>query len=117
MALIARYGDSSTHGGTIITCAAVTKVEGQLAARVGDLHSCPIPGHGVTPIVNGSGNFLIEGSVAAVYGSSTACGAIIIPGDAASFATLESPGNAGTLGGPAVLGGPDIPANESIIMG
>lgn len=109
MALIARLGDSSSHGGTIITCAAVTKTEGILTARVGDLHSCPIPGHGITPITNGSGNFKTEGMITAVSGSICGCGAVIIAGSSVSNAPLESPSGAGKLGpvageAPKVLG-------------
>ena len=117
MALIARIGDSSTHGGTIISCCAITRVEGKLVARVTDLHSCPIPGHGITPIVDGSGNYKTEGHITAVYGSSTGCGAIITPSSTVSNAPLESPSNVGHLGGPEVLGGPDISLNKTIIMG
>lgn len=124
MALIARLGDTSSHGGTIITCAAVTRVEGQLVARVTDLHSCPIPGHGITPIVNGSGNFKTEGQITAVYGSQAGCGAIIMPSSTVSNAPLEAPSGAGKFGGPLVLAGPDYPggpnnvaAKDSFIMG
>ena len=77
---VARIGDSSDHGGVIITCAAKTKVEGKLVARVGDLHSCPIPGHGVTPIVTGSPRFKAEGQRVARSTSLTGCGASIIGG-------------------------------------
>ena len=117
MALIARLGDSSSHGGTIITCAAVTTTEGILTARVGDLHSCPIPGHGITSILNGSGNFKTEGKITAVSGSSTGCGATIIAGSSVSNAPLEAPSNSGRLGGPLVLGGPSVPTDNTFIMG
>ena len=117
MALIARLGDTSTHGGTIITCCAVTRVEGQLVARVTDLHSCPIPGHGITPIINGSGNLKTEGKITAVYGSQAGCGAIITPSSTVSNAPLEAPSGAGTLDGRFVLGGPAIPEKDTFIMG
>jgi uncharacterized Zn-binding protein involved in type VI secretion len=117
MALIVRLGDSSSHGGSVITCSAVTKTEGILTARVGDLHSCPIPGHGITPIINGSGNFKTEGKVTSVYGSKTGCGATIYGGSSVSNAPLESPSNSGRFGGPLVLGGPSIPASQSFILG
>jgi len=108
MALIVRLGDSSSHGGSIITCAAVTKTEGILTARVGDLHSCPIPGHGVTQIINGSGNFKTEGKITAVYGSKAGCGAVIYSGATVSNAPLESPSGSASLGsatlGSATLG-------------
>lgn len=118
MALIARLGDGSSHGGVIISPVATkTRTEGILTARVGDLHVCPVPGHGITPIVSGSGNFRCEGSPTAVNGSITGCGAIIIAGSTVSNAPLESGRGAGRLGGPAVLGGPDIPIEKTMIMG
>ena len=49
----ARLGDTSSHGGTIVTGAQRTLVDGKPAARMGDLHSCPIPFHGVTRIARG----------------------------------------------------------------
>lgn len=98
MALIARLGDTSSHGGTIISSASITFDNGILVARVGDLHSCPIPGHGVTPIINGSGNFRCESNITAVVGSTCGCGAVISSGSADSEAPLESPSNAFVLG-------------------
>lgn len=117
ISLIARLGDISSHGGSIISSASLTKTEGVLTSRVGDYHSCPIPGHGITQIINGSGNFKCEGKVTAVDGSICGCGAVITAGSSTSFAPLESPSNAGKLGGPLVLGGPDIPADNTFIMG
>ena len=108
MANIARLGDGSSHGGVIISSASTTRTENVLTARVGDLHSCPIPGHGITPIINGSGNFKCEGSITAVTGSVCGCGASIIGGATVSYAPLESPSRAGVLGsmslGSATLG-------------
>lgn len=94
MAKIARLGDSSDHGGTIISAASYTDVNGIFVARVGDLHSCPIPGHGVTKIIDGSGNYDSEGKITAVVGSTVGCGAKITGGSSDSFAPLESPSNA-----------------------
>lgn len=76
----ARLGDTSDHGGTIISGAARTFINGIPAARKGDLHSCPIEGHGVTPIVTGSEKTDIEGQPAARVGDTTGCGAVIISG-------------------------------------
>jgi len=76
----ARLGDSSSHGGRIITAATRTKVNGIPVARMGDLHVCPIPGHGVTPIVTGSATTLTEGRPNARIGDRAACGAVIIAG-------------------------------------
>jgi uncharacterized Zn-binding protein involved in type VI secretion len=47
---------------------------------MGDLHVCPIPGHGVTPIVTGSMTTITEGSPNARIGDITACGAVIVAG-------------------------------------
>ena len=98
MPAVARLGDTSSHGGVIITSASKTRVNGILVARVGDSHSCPIPGHGITAITSGSSNFRCEGMVTAVTGSITGCGASIIGGSTKTFAPLESPSTAGVLG-------------------
>ncbi|MCK7511774.1 MAG: PAAR domain-containing protein [Desulfobacterales bacterium] len=76
----ARLGDISSHGGVIVTGALRTVVNGRPAARLGDLHVCPIPGHGVTPIVTGSLDTATEGLPNARIGDITACGAIIVTG-------------------------------------
>ena len=76
----ARLGDISSHGGTIVTAAQGTLVDGVPAARMGDLHSCPIPFHGVTRIVSGSTKTLIEGQPAARQGDVVGCGAVIVTG-------------------------------------
>jgi len=70
----------SSHGGVIITGAMRTVVNGMLVARMGDLHTCPIPGHGVTPIVTGSLDTVTEGMPNARIGDVTACGAVIVTG-------------------------------------
>jgi uncharacterized Zn-binding protein involved in type VI secretion len=83
-ASIARLGDSSSHGGTIISGASRTLINGIPAARKGDLHSCPI--HGITPITTGSDSVFIEGSPAARVGDTCGCGAVIISGSPDTFA-------------------------------
>ena len=88
MPSIARLGDTSDHGGVIISSASLTKVNGILVARVGDLHSCPIPGHGVTAITTGSNKFTCEGAIVAVVGSSCGCGAKISSGSGDTAAPL-----------------------------
>jgi len=105
MPFVARLGDQSDHGGVIISVTTqYTNAEGKLVARVTDLHSCPIPGHGITPILTGSGNFFTEGHITAVDGSVCGCGAKIIASATKTAAPLEVPTNAGTFGGPTTLG-------------
>ena len=76
----ARVGDPTSHGGVIVTGAARTFVNGRKAARKGDLHVCPLPGHGVRQIVTGSPDTFIEGKAAARVGDKVACGAVIVSG-------------------------------------
>ncbi len=76
----ARVGDRTSHGGVIITGATRTFVNGRKAARIGDLHICPIYTHWVRPIVTGSPDTFIEGKAAARIGDRTACGAVIVTG-------------------------------------
>lgn len=75
---VATLGDTSDHGGTIITaCDRHYANNGQRIARLGDLHSCPI--HGVSPIVAEVSKILeIEGKMVALHGSVCGCGAVII---------------------------------------
>ena len=50
------------------------------AATLGDMHSCPIKGHGTTPIVSGSGSLTVNGKSTACVGDKVGCGATIIEG-------------------------------------
>ncbi|WP_024675025.1 polymorphic toxin type 44 domain-containing protein [Pseudomonas syringae] len=50
------------------------------SARQGDMHLCPLPGHGSTPIVTASSDTLINGMSAARVGDLCACGALIVTG-------------------------------------
>ena len=77
---VARLGDPSDHGGVIITSASRTMANGILVARMGDMHACPIPGHGITPIVTGSNKMLVEGQPVARVGDVAACGVTIVVG-------------------------------------
>jgi uncharacterized Zn-binding protein involved in type VI secretion len=76
----ARLGDITSHGGVIITGAISTVINSRPAARMGDLHACPIPGHGITPIVTGSLDTTTEGRPDARIGDMAACGAVIVTG-------------------------------------
>lgn len=80
MALIIRLNDTSDHDGTVISSATETHAEGQLIARIGDQHDCPIPGHGITDIVEGSPDVYVEGKQVAREGDKAGCGAALISG-------------------------------------
>ena len=86
---VARLGDPSSHGGYILSVSTQHSYSGgKLIARVGDLHSCPIKGHGVTPIIaTPATTKIVEGKQVACVGSVTGCGAIITAGDPTEFTT------------------------------
>ena len=75
---IIRLGDATTHGGMVIQASSEMVVEGKPAALVGDLVSCPIPGHRTNPIIEGSQYMLFGGRSVAVDGCKTACGCSLI---------------------------------------
>lgn len=78
MPLICRLGDTSDHGGQIITSASKTLAEGALIARKDDILDCPL--HGPNTIVEHSTKMLVEGKFVARHGDHTACGAALISG-------------------------------------
>jgi uncharacterized Zn-binding protein involved in type VI secretion len=71
-----RLGDTSTHGGVVVTASADGFGEGPPVARLGDLLVCPK--HGTKPIVSGSGKALLNGRPVARMGDKAACGAVLI---------------------------------------
>lgn len=71
---IACLGDSTTHGGFVITGSDTMDVMGRKVARRGDLVSCPIDGHGVNPIIEGSDMIMDNGVPVALHGHRSACG-------------------------------------------
>lgn len=78
MPLIARLGDTGTHGGSIVTSASKWRCEGAFIARRGDTYLCPE--HGPNPIVGGSSIWKCEDAGIARHGDLTACGATLISG-------------------------------------
>lgn len=50
------------------------------SARLGDMHACPVPGHGITPITSASENISINAMGAARVGDVCGCGAVITTG-------------------------------------
>jgi uncharacterized Zn-binding protein involved in type VI secretion len=81
----ARVLDATSHPG-LVSGPGVPNVliNGQPAARVGDLHVCalapPAGPHPPTPIATGSSTVLIGGQPAARVGDATGCGATIAVG-------------------------------------
>ncbi|HQE91675.1 MAG TPA: PAAR domain-containing protein [Anaerolineae bacterium] len=83
----ARLGDATAHGGAIVVGCPTVLIGGQPAARVGDMHTCPMV-TGVVPHVGGpilppgSVTVLIGGMPAARVGDQATCSGppdVIIP--------------------------------------
>jgi len=80
---VAVLGDTSSHGGTIVlTNQDGTLLVGGIAVAVeGASHSCPIPGHGVTPITAVTVKSFHNGKLIVTEGAIAGCGALIQPSD------------------------------------
>lgn len=83
MRKIIRLGDSTTHGGKVVSCKAEHfQVNGRPAACVGDKCMCPIHGHGICTIIEGDARHTIDGRPVAYEGHKTSCGATLLASDA-----------------------------------
>lgn len=80
---IALLNDSSSHGGSIILSGqnGTLKVGGVEVAVDGALHSCPILGHGITPITAITTKSFQNGKLVLTENAVAGCGALIIPPD------------------------------------
>ncbi|WP_035055098.1 PAAR domain-containing protein [Andreprevotia chitinilytica] len=79
MKKVVRLGDSTSHGGTVVSASPSTTVMGKPVARLGDTVTCPMPGHGTNSIVEAEPTWTVDGGVAvALDGHKTACGAALI---------------------------------------
>ena len=59
----ARMGDMTAHGGSIVAGCPMVLIGGQMAARVGDMHVCPMVTPGTPPVPHVGGPILPPGSV------------------------------------------------------
>ncbi len=64
----ARMGDPTAHGGSIVVGAPNVLIGGQPAARVGDMHVCPMQTPAVVPIPHVGGPILPPGSPVVLIG-------------------------------------------------
>lgn len=76
-------GDTTTHGGRVISGSPTHHIAGKPIARVGDLVDCPqhYPGgapHGVNQIIEGHATFIVNGIPVALEGHKTECGCALI---------------------------------------
>lgn len=84
---IALVGDPSSHGGQIISSNQDGKfdVGGTVVAVNGANHSCPIFGHGITPITAITVKSPCNGKQIVTEGATAGCGAVIQPPDRGVF--------------------------------
>ncbi|EGH21939.1 PAAR domain-containing protein [Pseudomonas syringae pv. broussonetiae] len=81
------------------------------SGRQGDMHLCPLPGHGCTPIVTASSDTLINGMSAARVGDMCGCGAVIVTGFPSIFINgrpMAHLGSPTSHGGTIISGSPDV---------
>ncbi len=93
----ARVGDSTAHGGIITPPGCPTVLlGGQPAARVGDMHTCPMVTPGVPPVPHVGGPILPPGSITVLIGGMPA-------GRQGDMATCTGPPDSIVMGCPTVL--------------
>lgn len=80
-------GDSSSHGGIVISAGQNTVyANGKLVAIDSEsMHSCPIPGHGITPIHAITTKSYISEKLIVTNGAIAGCGAVIISPDIKTY--------------------------------
>lgn len=91
--LIIVLGDTTDHGGKVITAGSTADTNGFPWARMGDMVSCP-KCKGVFPIAEGDANFISDGAAVAYDGCKVACGAKLIGGKQGITTTVPSGGAA-----------------------
>lgn len=95
----ARMGDMTAHGGTITVGFPTVLIGGQPAARVGDMHVCPMVTPGTPPVPHVGGPIMPPGSPTVLIGGQPAARI----GD---MATCVGPPDVIAAGAPTVLIGP-----------
>ncbi len=78
MQKIIRLGDSTSHGGKVVSATSHVTVAGIPVARLGDKCTCPKRGHNNCVIVEGDPNWTIDGIPVALEGHKISCGAVLI---------------------------------------
>ncbi len=71
-------GDKTTHGGQVISASSTIVINGKSVALVGDKISCPINGHGINAIIDGSPEWISDGKTVVVNGCRCECGCQVI---------------------------------------
>ena len=80
---ICNIGDTSNHGGVVISSATdgTVRAGGGIVCVQGAMHACPIMFHGVTPVYPATNQSYVNGKLIITTGAVAGCGAVIIPPD------------------------------------
>ena len=78
MPKVIRLGDSTSHGGEVVSATSHVTVQGKPVARLGDKCTCPKRGHNHCVIVEGDPDWTIDGIPVALEGHKISCGAVLI---------------------------------------
>jgi uncharacterized Zn-binding protein involved in type VI secretion len=79
MQQVIRLGDTSSHGGSMVSASGLHRVNGIVVCVSGDVHSCPLKGHGRTA-VTASRTFTSNDRPVIATGDSAGCGAVMTSG-------------------------------------
>ncbi len=85
---VAVLNTTSSHGGHMVSASGTkfTTPEGRVCVD-GDLHQCPISGHGTTEVTGNASKSHTNGKAVALQGAVAGCGAVL-NGNFATKATL-----------------------------
>lgn len=78
MRKVIRLGDSTSHGGAVVSATSRYTIGDIAVARLGDKCTCPMIGHSSCVIVEGDSNWTIDGIPVALEGHKTSCGAVLL---------------------------------------
>lgn len=110
--LTARLTDVTNHGAIIISASHNTFTSTLPNARISDLVACPIPGHGINPIVTGAPYVFTNNLMQSRIGDFTACGGMIC-----NEYNMRYIGNGGAAGdGAVVIGAIHDPDTNTTIV-
>jgi uncharacterized Zn-binding protein involved in type VI secretion len=80
MPALVRLNDPSNHGGKMITATGNFTVNNKGGCVQGDMHQCPINGHGTTPVTATTSKATSNGKGLLRVGDKAGCGATITTG-------------------------------------
>ena len=75
---VIRVGNSTSHGGKVVTGRDGSTVMGRAVACVGDKYTCPKSGHNNCVTIEGDETVQVDGRAVAFDGHKTSCGAALI---------------------------------------